>query len=890
MSSLRVWRLRFAGLFGKERKDRELAEELESHLRMHIEENVRAGMSPGEARRNALIRLGGMERTKERYRELRGIPSVESLLQDVRFGARMLRKSPGFTIVAVLTLALGIGANTTIFSFVNGTLLQPLPLPNPEQIVELWEVMVGHDRASLSVPNLKDWQDQNDVLQGIAAYRSGNFNVQGPESPERISGAYVTANFFNLLQAEPVRGRGFALGDDTGGHDHVAVISAALWNSVFGGRADVLGRDIRLNSERFTIVGVMPATFRLPNPSTQVWVPFVPTPTEETTRGMHVLNAVGRLKDGVSIQEAQAQMSTIARRIASPTPRTLGDLGAVIKPLQQVMVEGVRASLLILFAAAALVFLIVCANVLNLLLTRAAGRQKEIAVRATTGATRPRLLRQFLTENLLLSSLGGGFAWILARWGTRLLVALRPENLPGSQEIRSDARVLPYTLLLLALAAVILGFATAIRAARINVQDCLKEGSAAITLSHRQGRAKGALAIAQIAGALVLTIGALLLVQSFWRLLQVNPGLEPERVLTMRLSLPAAKYSTSHPEPAFYGAVLEKVNGFPQVQASGLNSHLPIQSAGTDQFFLIEGRPELPLSQLSHWPDAEIRAVSPGFFPTLRIPLVRGRYSTEHDDAEAPLVLLINEVVADRFFPNEDPVGKRLRLPGLSESWLPIVGVVGNTRQFGLAEPARPEIDVPYLQAALFPPGARTYLVQTMSLAVRTAGDPTAVANAVREAIRNVDPEQPVYDVETMQQVISDSVASRRFDMFLLVAFAVLALGLAALGIYGVISYGVRQRTQEIGIRVALGARQFDVLRMVIGSGMRLALIGVSVGIAGALAVSRFLSSLLYGVKPTDLFTFVAVTFVLLGVALLACYIPARQATKVDPLVALRFE
>jgi putative ABC transport system permease protein len=358
----------------------------------------------------------------------------------------------------------------------------------------------------------------------------------------------------------------------------------------------------------------------------------------------------------------------------------------------------------------------------------------------------------------------------------------------------------------------------------------------------------------------------------------------------MRLSLPAAKYSPNHPESAFYRAVLDKVDAYPQVQASGLDSLLPIQSAGMDQFFLIEGRPELPLSQILQWPDAEARAVSPGFFPTLHIPLVRGRYFTDHDDADGPGVLLINEDLADRFFPNEDPIGRRLRLPGMSEKWLPIVGVVGNTKQFGLSEPVRPEIDVSYLQAPLFAPMVRTYLVQTMSLAVRTAGDPIAVANAVREAVRGVDPEQPVYDIETMQQVIASSVAGRRFDMFLLVAFAVVALALAALGIYGVISYGVRQRTHEIGIRVALGARQRDVLKMIVGSGMRMALIGVSIGVVGALALSRFLSSLLYGVKPTDLFTFVTVTSVLLGVALLACYIPARRATKIDPIVALRHE
>ena len=705
MSSLRSWCLRFTGLLGKERKDRELAEELDSHLQLHIEDNIRAGMSPKEARRNALIKLGGIEQTKEKYRRQRGVPMIESLLQDLRFATRMLRKSPGFTIVAVLTLALGIGVNSTIFSFVNGTLLRPPPFSNPDQVVRLWEMEPGYDRGAVSVPNLRDWQEQNHVFQEIAAYRTGNFNLQGPESPERVSGAYVTANFFKLIGTQPTIGRGFVLGEDISGHDHVAVIGDVLWNSMFGGDPNAIGRDIRLNSENFTIVGVMPAAFRIPNPTTQVWVPLVPTPAQEASRGMHILNAVARLNVGIGIPEAQAQMSTITRRIAERYPQDIGDLGVSIKPLEQFMVEDVRASLLILFAAAALVFLISCANVLNLLLTRVAWRQREIAVRAAAGASRSRLLRQFLTENLLLSFFGGALAWIFAYLGTHLLVVLSPENLLGFQEIHSGPHVLAYTFVLFLLAGVILGIAMAIRATRMNVQDCLKEGSAATTLSH-QGRAKATLVIAQIAGALVLVIGALLLVQSFWRLLQVNPGLAPEHVLTMRIALPEAKYSPSHPESAFYEAVLEKVGAFPEVQSTGLISLLPIQDAGTDNFFKIEGRPELPVSQR---PDAEFRSVSPEYFDALHIPLVRGRYFTEHDDANAPAVLLVNKALADRFFSGEDPVGKRLSGLGTEGQWFLIVGVVGNTRQFGLAEPARPEIDVCYLQALLFPPADKPY-------------------------------------------------------------------------------------------------------------------------------------------------------------------------------------
>lgn len=897
MSSLRAWALRFRGLFDKERKDRELAEELESHLQMHIEDNLRAGMSPAEARRNALLKMGGLEQTTESYREHRSFPFIESVLQDFRFGLRILRKNPGFAVVVALTLALGIGAIGTIFSFVNGTLLNPLPLPSSNQLVEVWETLPGFPpRGAVSLPDFKDWQEQNQVFRDIAAFQTGNFNLQSPDRPERVSGALVTPNFFDVMSTQ-LTGRGFVQGEDVAGRSNVAVISDGLWKSFLGGNPNAVGQSIRLNAETFTVIGIAPSTFRLPDPATQVWVPFVSTPQERENRGSHFLRVVGRLKDGVTVSQATAQMSSIERHLGELYPRDAADRDISIKPLKQFMVEDIRASLLILFAAAVLVFLIVCANVLNLLLTRTAARQREIAIRAATGATPRRLLRQFLTENLTVSLLGGGLAWVFAELGTRLIVASSNNDLPGARNLDPDTHLVAHTLALVVLAAVILGIALAIRAAKINVQECLKEGSAVTTLSNKQGRTTDGLVIVQVAGALVLVIGALLLIESFWRLLQVNPGLQPEHVLTMRIALPTAKYSAAHPESVFYKEVLNRIDVFPDVRSAGLISILPIQSAGTDTWFQIEGRPEV---RASEHPDAELRSVSPDYFRTLGIPLVRGRYLLQTDDENAPVGVIINKALADKFFLNQDPIGQRIRGLGVglkdsqsnpeSEQWIPIVGVVGNTRQFGLSEPAHPELDVCYLQVPLLAPGARPFLLGTISLVVQTTGDPNAVANEVRKAVSNSDPDQPVYNVKTMQDVISTSVGSRRFEMFLLLAFAVLSLVLAAVGIYGVISYAVRQRTHEIGIRVALGARRGDVLKMVISTGMKLALIGTMVGIVGGLALTRFLSKLVYGVRPNDPATFIAVTGLLLVVALAACLIPALRATRIDPMVALRFE
>jgi predicted permease len=878
-------------LFRKHQVEQDLDDELRDYVDAAAAEKRAAGLSREASVRAARLEAGSFERAKEDVRASGWESVVESFWQDVRFGLRMLRKDPGFAAIAVLTLALGIGANTAIFSVVNEALLLSEPYPQADRLVRLWETskQTGN-KGAVSVLDLNDWQSQSPAFEGLAAYRSlASFNLLGVDGPERVPGAYVTANFFDVFNLRPVLGRGFLRGEDTGGREHEVVLSDALWRGMFAGDPKVIGQTLRLNSEAFNIVGVMPSVFRLPYPTAQLWVPLVPTTQEQAARGAHFLQVFGRLKSGVSLAYAQAQMAAVMSRIEQENPQYATGRSVYIEGWKNAAVENVRGSLLILLAAVSLVFLVACANVANLLLSRMEVRQREISIRLAIGASWGRLSRQFLTEALLLSVIGGVFAWILAVGGTALLGKIQPETVPSLAAIRPDVRVLGFLAALSVLAAVSLSLAMIFHTPG-DVQDSLKEGSVSSTAGRRQGTARSALVIGQTAAALALMIGAVLLIESLGRLMSIDPGFRPEHVLTMRIALPSAKYSQIYPESRFYEPALDNVNGIPGVQAAGLVSLLPVQSAGSNTDFQIAGRPAAPQSDE---PFAEDRGASPDYFRALGIPLVRGRFFSESDDANAPLVLIINEALADKYFSNQDPIGKQA-LFDLGADRLgvrfTIVGVVGNTRQFGLAEPPHPEVDFCYLQGPSLGPLARQYISQTMSLVVRTDGDPAAVAREVRKAILAVDPDQPVYSVETMDAVIATSVGSRRFDMQLMGAFAVLAMTLAALGIYGVISYNVRQRTHEIGIRLALGAQRGAVLRIVILNGMKLALAGICIGIVGALSLTRFLSSQLFGVKATDPLTYVAVTLLLTFVVLLACYLPARRAMSVDPVVALRHE
>lgn len=885
MRRLRSWFSRLAALFHRENSDRDLAAELESHLQLHIDDNLRAGMSPDEARRQALIKLGGVEQVKESYRDRRSLPWFDSLMQDARFGLRMLRKNPGFTVVAVLTLALGIGANTAIFSVVYAVLLRPLPVPSPNQLVRIWETYPPNGTGSVSVPDFQDWQAQNRFFQGIAGYRTANFDLKGNESPERVSGAQVTPNFFDVMGVQPIIGRGLSQGEGVVGQSHVAVLSAALSNRLFAKNADAIGQTVRLNEQTFTIVGVMPAVFRLPNADVEIWVPFAPTAEQQSRRGLHFLFTVGRLKPGVRLDTAQTQLAAVMHRIAQQFPNDDGDRSVLIKPLGASMVQNVRPALLILLTAVTLVFLTACANVLNLLFTRTEARQREISVRMTLGATRWRLLRQFVVEGFLLAFFGSSLGYLFAFWGTDLLDALKPASLWQTGVIKPDVHVLAYTLLVMVFTLLLLTVCMAFQSSRFHLQEGLKEGSTTHTSGPHRLRIRSALATGQIAASLILLIGALLLVRSFWHLLRVNPGFETDHVVTMQIALPPQVYTPKHPEWMFFEPMLDRVKAIAGVQSAGVITFLPIQDAGMNTGFQIEGTAESEAQA----PMAEFRAASSGYFRALGIPLVKGRLFNTSDNATSPPVAVINTALSDQYFPKENPIGHRFR--GLGDQWITIVGIVGSTRQYGLAQPAAPEFDIPYAQSSLFPEGIQPFLVQQMSLVVRTASDdPSGVVNAVRSAVLDVDPDQPVFNVQTMDAMVSDSMESRRFNLLLAAAFAFLAVVLAALGVYGVISFVVRQRTAEFGIRMAFGAQRRDVLGVVMRSGIRLAVVGATIGILGAIALTRFLSDLLVGVEAADPLSFVAASLVLLGTLLLACYIPARRAMKIDPMVALRHE
>ncbi len=802
----------------------------------------------------------------------------EPLIQDVRFGLRVLFKHPGFTAVAVLTLALGIGANSAIFSVVNAVLLRPLPYTQPAQLVRLYESLPGGGEGSVSVPNLNDWREQNDVFTAIAAYEYSDFSLQHQDQPERVIGARVSPNLFEVLGVAPQQGRALAEGEDRAGNHRVVVLGHALWQRNFAGDPQAVGRQITLGGESYTVVGVMPESFEFPQFRTaQLWTPLVFPERMAASRGSHAYNALGRLKDGVSLERAREQMTTIARRLEQQYPDAQAGRGIRLIELQEEVVQGVRPALLMLLAAVGFVLLIACTNVANLLLARAATRRREIAIRTALGAGRLRLIRQFLTESVLLSLAGGALGLVLAQWGVDALASLAAESLPRVSGVGLDERVLGFTLLLSLVTGIGFGLAPALQISKADVQDALKEGGNAVN-SPRGKRLRAVLAVAEVASALVLLIGAGLLVKSFIQLQNVQTGLRPENVLTMRLTLPATKYDTNQKATDFHRQLLARVGALPGVEAVGEVNMLPVQSFGTNGTIQVEGQPPEPPERA---PLVEFRAASPGYFGALGIPFVAGRNFEARDDENAPPVVVVNQTFAKRFFPNEEAVGKRIRM---GETWMSIVGVVGDVKQGGLTRAVSPEMFAPYTRPLW--PG----MTQNMSLVVRAKGDPAALAPAIKREVLSVDPNQPVYSVYTMEQVLERSVSGRRLNMLLLTIFAVLAVTLAMIGIYSVMSYLVTQHTHEIGIRMALGAQPRDVLRLILGQGLWLALLGVVLGAVGALALTRLMSNLLFGVTATDPLTFVVGAALLLLTALLACYIPARRAMKVDPLIALRYE
>ena len=881
MRELRAWCLRFAALFHKKQRDLELADELESHLQMHIEDNLRCGMNAAEARRQAIIKLGGIEQTKENYRERRGIRWFETLLQDVRFGLRLLCKNPGFTAVAVLTLGLGIGANTAIFSVVNAILLRPLPLADPGRIMVVWhrppqKIFPGVESFAVSPANYLDWRSQNHVFDQMAAIGFRNLNLAGIGQPESVAGAAVSADFFSVLGVRPSAGRSFVAADDQLGSGKVVVVSYAFQRSHFGSDENLLGRMIKLNDQNYRIIGVMPPKFEFPV-RVQLWIPLAWTDKERALRGAHDYIVIARLKSGVSNENAQAEMDAISDNLATQYPTDDAGWGAVVMPLHDSLVGPVRSSLLVLLGAVAFVLLIACANVANLTLARALGRRKEIAIRTALGASRGRVMRQMLTETVLLSMTGGVLALLLAHFVIDSIAAFIGPRLRLSVEIGLDGWVLGFTLVISVLTGLVAGLAPSWHLAKTNLNASLKQGLGKTGSDSGGDTARNVFVVAEVALSLLLLVGAGLTIRTLYLLQGVNPGIDPRNVLTVPLAISDAKYRDADQQTNFFNRVLERVRALPGVESAGAVSTLPFEG-GSTQPVIPEGQQIVPLADQS---EVAVRLISPGYLRAMRIPLEQGRDLTDADKAQSQPVILVSDAFAKRFWPRENPLGKHVTLtfwPGPSRE---VVGVVGDVRLDGL--------DVSRPVEAIYEAMSQNTLPQ-MVLAVRTRPVPTSLTSAVTDAVHDVDPDEPVVSVATMESVVDQSLGQQRLNVVLLAAFGGLALLLGAIGIYGVQSYGVRQRVREIGIRIALGARRSDVFRLVLGQGLKLALIGICIGLAASFALTRLMASQLYGLSATDPLTFAAVAVVLAFVALLACYIPALRAMRVDPIVALRDE
>ena len=826
---------------------------------------------------------------------------MKDFIQDLRYGTRMLLRTPGFTLVAIITLALGIGANTAIFSVVNAVLLRPLPFPQPERLamVNTTNLSRGFTNFGTSMPDFRAWRERNRTFDKMAAFSTTTFNISGTTEPERVPGAQVSADMFDVLAVAPLRGRAFTGEEEIFGKHHVVIVSEALWQRRFGAESGLTDQTMTLNGERYAIVGVMPRSFQFPDPTVALWTPLaVADGDERNTRGNYWLSVVARLRPGVATPQAQAELDSVFRQLEQEDT-LFGGFGTQVVLLHESTVGGVKTALVVLLAAVALVLLIACANVANLLLARAAARQREIAIRTALGAGRARLIRQLLTESLLLGLAGGALGLLLAVWGVDLLVSLGP-NVPRLSEIGGDRAVLIFTFALAILTSVIFGLAPALQSSKTDLNETLKESGRSATGGARRRILGNSLVVLEVALCFVLLTGAGLMINSLLRLQRVNPGFRPDHVLTMQISLPAAKYTQNRPEltTGFFQQLIERVKVLPGVQSAGMTSGLPLTNSGWGKLYTIEDRPA-PKS-LDEVPNVQYQQVSPDYFSTLAIPILNGRAFNEHDTRDALSVAVINETLARRAFADTEPIGKRLYLgppeelvppgilpPGFRFQHFTIIGVIGDVRQNGLNQPLSPEVYTLHEQelASKF-----ANPQNSMYLAVRTAGEPSSLVGAIRHEVQELDREQPIADIATMEQLLATSLSQSRFSTLLLGIFAGVALLLAAVGLYGVMAYSVAQRTHEIGIRVALGAQAGDVVKLVVRQGLTLAIAGVAIGLGAALMLTRVMTSLLYGVTATDPLTFAIIPVLLTGVALAASFIPARRATKVDPMVALRYE
>jgi putative ABC transport system permease protein len=880
----------------RSRMESEMDAELWFHMEARAEDLVRSGMPRQEALRRARLEFGGIENAKEECREARGVHFAETLLQDLRYGGRTMLRSPGFTITAVLALALGIGANTAIFSVVNAVLLRPLPFDKPERLMQVWHTppqksFPGMATFAVSPANFLDWRKENHSFEGMAAYGFGRYSLTGSGHPQAIRMVAATVGLFSILHAQPLLGRGFLDGEDEPGHEHEVVLSYGFWHSYFAGNPDVVGKNIQLNGQTFTVVGVMGPAFDFPIPSdpdarAQMWKPLAWTARERAIRDNHNYAVIARLKDGVSLHQAQAELDAISNALAQEYPNDNKGWGAIAIPLRDDLVGDVRPALLILLAAVALVLLIACANVANLTLARALSRRKEVAVRTALGATRRRLLQQALSETLLLACAGGALGLVFAHYGVILIVKFLAQRLPRSGETSLDGQVLAFTLGISLLTGLAAGLLPALRMAKADLNQALKQGLGRTAADSGGNRTRNVLVVSEVALSLMLLIGAGLLIRSLRVLHHVNPGFDPNHVVTMAVSVPTGKFADAAQQINYFGRVLDRVRALPGVQSAGLIDSLPLSDDGSHQPFSVEGRPAAPMADL---PEVDVRLISPGYMSAMHIPLLSGRDVDDSDVPGRPGAVLISQSMAKSFWPNEDPIGKRLTLYFFPELPRVVVGVVADVKMTAMNEtqPA-PTLYFPASQMSV--PRGANWRSFGMILVVRTNAAPLGEVPAITSAVRQTDVEVPLLNIRTMDDSVSASLSPERFTMLLLGTFAGLALLLAVVGIYSVMSYAVSRRTNEIGIRVALGASRGDVLVLILRQALLLALIGSGIGIVGALSLSRLMVSQLYGVRATDPVTFVTVAALLIVVSLAASYLPARRAMRVDPMVALKYE
>ncbi len=886
MRALRASLVRLRQLFGRARHDREFSAELAAHVQSHVDDNVRAGMTLDEARRCAVATLGGVEQTREARGDRRGVPFVDKTVQDLRYALRMLLKAPGFTVVAVATLALGIGANTAIFSLVSAVLLRPLPFPDPDRLVLVWDdvSVQTKGRFSLTEPAPADyaaWKAQSQSFTDMACMTWATYNLTGIDQPQKLEGVRTTANVFNVLGMQPLVGRTLVPGDDRPDSNAVVVLDARIWRTVFGGDPAVVGRTILLNGLPHTVVGVVPPDFQFPVANPGLWVPARFTSAELAVRTAYNMYVVARLKPGTGVATAQAEMTTVAQRLASEFASNKG-ITAVVTPLHEHLTQSARPAMAMLLGAVALVLLIACVNVANLLLARAAARQKELALRKALGAANGRVVRQLLTESALLAVAGAAIGVALSTLTFRYLARLVPSGLPSGTEPALNVPVLLFSVAVTSLVVLAFGVGPALVASRVSLDAVLKAGARRLAGAAGSHRVRHGLVVAEISLTIVLLVAAGLLLRSYTNVLAVPPGFDPSKLLIAETLLSPSKYGTLAARSAFYDSVLDRVRALPAVTSAGYVNYPPLTFKGGRSTYVVEGEPALrPEDIVRHL--ALNRSVSPGYLQTLGIPLVRGRYLDARDREGAPRTVVVNEMYAAAHWPNQDAVGRRIRLPIPDTPWFTVAGVVANVRQLGLDRPIEPEVYFPANQVDVNIP-----FMWPQHLVVRTAGNPLTVAAEVRRAVSEVDPDEPVANVRSMDQVFAADVLNRNTQMTLVAVFAVLALVMASVGLYGVLSYTVTRRMPEIGVRMALGARRSTVVAEIVRGALALAACGIALGAIGAFAATRLLTTSLFSISRSDPATFAGTSLVVLVMSLAASAVPAFRSAGIDPSVTLR--